>query len=136
LQSSTGGRPCTLRDHVTGGLSEDRNVVRRGTITARSLHFVRWHSAIAEMRNIGLSHSVGEKLARFLLDLSKSHDNGKGEVKVTLTLTHEEIAQTIGTSRETVTRLFGEFKRKQLMQVKGSTLIIKNKAGLESVLNS
>ena len=95
-----------------------------------------YHSAIAEMRNIGLSHSVGEKLARFLLDLSESHDNGKGEVKVTLTLTHEEIAQTIGTSRETVTRLFGEFKRKQLMQVKGSTLIIKNKAGLESVLNS
>src|SRR5215467_3807628 len=45
-----------------------------------------YHSAIAEMRNIGLSHSVGEKLARFLLDLSKSHDNGKGEVKVTLTL--------------------------------------------------
>jgi len=95
-----------------------------------------YHSAIAEMRNIGLSHSVGEKLARFLLDLSESHDNGKGEVKVTLTLTHEEIAQTIGASRETVTRLFGEFKRKQLMKVKGSTLIIKNKAGLESVLNS
>ena len=95
-----------------------------------------YHSAIAEMRNIGLSHSVGEKLARFLLDFSESHDNGKGEVKVTLTLTHEEIAQTIGASRETVTRLFSEFKRKQLLQVKGSTLIIKNKAGLESVLNS
>lgn len=95
-----------------------------------------YHSAIAEMRNIGLSHSVGEKLARFLLELSESHDNGKGKVKVTLTLTHEEIAQTIGASRETVTRLFGEFKRKQLMQVKGSTLIIKNKALLESVLNS
>src|SRR5215469_9085155 len=95
-----------------------------------------YHSAIAEMRNIGLSHSVGEKLARFLLDVSESHDNGKSGLKVTLTLTHEEIAQTIGASRETVTRLFGEFKRKQLMQVKGSTLIIKNKAGLESVLNS
>ena len=51
-------------------------------------------------------------------------------------LTHEEIAQMIGASRETVTRLFGEFKRKQLVQVKGSTLIIKNKAGLESVLGS
>ena len=95
-----------------------------------------YHSAIAEMRNIGLSHSVGEKLARFLLDLSAGHDNGKGEIKVTLTLTHEEIAQMIGASRETVTRLFGEFKKKQLLQVKGSTLIIKDKAGLESVLNS
>ena len=95
-----------------------------------------YHSAIAEMRTIGLSHSVGEKLARFLLDLSAGHDSGKGEVRVTLTLTHEEIAQMIGASRETVTRLFGEFKKKQLLQVKGSTLIIKDKAGLESVLNA
>jgi CRP/FNR family transcriptional regulator, cyclic AMP receptor protein len=93
-----------------------------------------YHSAIAEMRNIGLSHSVGEKLARFLLDLSAEHDTGRDEVKLTLTLTHEEIAQMIGASRETVTRLFGDFKKKQLLQVKGSTLIIKNKAGLESLL--
>src|ERR1700680_2454779 len=28
-----------------------------------------YHSAISEMRTIGLSHSAGEKLARFLLDL-------------------------------------------------------------------
>jgi CRP/FNR family transcriptional regulator len=95
-----------------------------------------YHSAVAEMRTISLSHSVAEKLARFLLDLSANHDSGKGEVKVTLTLTHEEIAQMIGASRETVTRLFGDFKKKQLLQVKGSTLIIKNKAGLESLLAS
>jgi CRP/FNR family cyclic AMP-dependent transcriptional regulator len=94
-----------------------------------------YHSAIAEMRTIGLSHSVGEKLAHFLLDLSAGHDGEEGDIRVTLTLTHEEIAQTIGASRETVTRLFGEFKKKQLLQVNGSTLIIKNKAGLESVLN-
>jgi len=42
----------------------------------------------------------------------------------------------IGASRETVTRLFGEFKKKQFLQVKGSTLIIKDKTGLESVLSS
>ena len=95
-----------------------------------------YHSAIAEMRTIGLSHSVGEKLARFLLDLTADHDDSKDEVKLTLTLTHEEIAQMVGASRETVTRLFGEFKKKQLLQVKGSTLIIKSKAGLESLLSS
>ena len=93
-----------------------------------------YHSAIAEMRSIGLSHSVSEKLARFLLDLSPRQDETKGEVRVTLTLTHEEIAQMIGSSRETVTRLFTDFKKKQLLQVKGSTLIIKNKAALESLV--
>ena len=95
-----------------------------------------YHSAIAEMRTIGLSRSAGEKLARFLLDLSADHDEGKGEVRLTLTFTHEEIAQMIGASRETVTRLFADFKKKQLLQVKGSTVIIKSRAGLESVFGS
>ncbi|MGB6624182.1 MAG: Crp/Fnr family transcriptional regulator [Candidatus Acidiferrales bacterium] len=92
-----------------------------------------YHSAVAEMRSIGLSHSAGEKLARFLLDWCASHGNGKGEIRAKLTLTHEEIAQTIGTSRETVTRLFTDFKKKQLLQIKGSTLIIPNKAGLQGL---
>ncbi len=95
-----------------------------------------YHSAIAEMRSIGLSHSAAEKLARFLLELSADHDDGKTEIRLTLTLTHEEIAQMIGASRETVTRLFADFKKKELLQVRGSTLIIKNKAGLETVVNS
>jgi CRP/FNR family transcriptional regulator, cyclic AMP receptor protein len=94
-----------------------------------------YHSAISEMRTIGFSHSAGEKLARFLLDLSAHHDEAKGDVKVTLTLTHEEIAQMIGASRETVTRLFTDFKNKQLLQVRGSTIIIKNKAALENLVN-
>jgi CRP/FNR family transcriptional regulator, cyclic AMP receptor protein len=95
-----------------------------------------YHSAIAEMRTIGLSHSAGEKLARFLLDLSTDHAEKNGEIRLTLTLTHEEIAQMIGTSRETVTRSFGEFKKKNLLQVKGSTIIINSRVELESLLGS
>jgi CRP/FNR family transcriptional regulator, cyclic AMP receptor protein len=90
-----------------------------------------YHAAVAEMRSIGLSHSAGEKLARFLLDWCASRGDGKGEIRAKLTLTHEEIAQMIGASRETVTRLFSDFKKKQLLQMKGSTLIVRDKAGLE-----
>jgi len=93
-----------------------------------------YHSAISEMRTIGLSHSAAEKLARFLLELSPRDNKAESEITATLTLTHEEIGQTIGASRETVTRLFSDFKKKQLVQVKDSTVIIKNKAGLESLL--
>jgi CRP/FNR family transcriptional regulator len=92
-----------------------------------------YHAAVSEMRSIGLSHSAAEKLARFLLDWCASHGQGDGEVRATLTLTHEEIAQMIGASRETVTRLFGDFKKKQILQIKGSTLIVRDKAGLESM---
>lgn len=92
-----------------------------------------YHAAIAEMRSIGLSHSAAEKLARFLVEWCASHGNGKGELRAQLTLTHEEIAQTIGASRETVTRLFTDFKKKQLLQIKGATLVVLDKAGLENI---
>jgi CRP/FNR family transcriptional regulator len=59
-----------------------------------------------------------------------------GFPRAPLTLTHEEIAQMIGSSRETVTRLFTDFKRKHLLEVHGSTLTITNKAGLEKVLEA
>lgn len=95
-----------------------------------------YHAAVAEMRSIGLSRSAGEKLARFLLDWCASHGNGKGEIRVRLTLTHEEIAQMIGASRETVTRLFTDFKKKQFLQVKGSTLVIRDKSALENLIAS
>ena len=93
-----------------------------------------YQSAFAEMRTIGLSHSAGEKLARFILDWGENHKSEKGAVKFNLTLTHEEIAQMIGASRETVTRLFADFKRKNLLQIKGSSITLKDKRGLEQLL--
>lgn len=94
-----------------------------------------YHSAIAEMRTIGLSHSASEKLARFLLEWAANCPEEKGQVRIKMTLTHEEIAQMIGSSRETVTRLLADFRRKQLVQVVGSTLILRNKADLEAIVN-
>jgi CRP/FNR family transcriptional regulator, cyclic AMP receptor protein len=94
-----------------------------------------YHAAIAEMRSIGLSHSAGEKLARFLLDWCNIHGTGQGEIHAKLTLTHEEIAQMIGASRETVTRLFADFKRRQLLEIKGSTLVVRDKSKLQQVIS-
>jgi CRP-like cAMP-binding protein len=39
----------------------------------------------------------------------------------------------IGCSRETVTRLLTDFKRKQLVQMHGCSLVIQNKPGLERI---
>jgi CRP/FNR family transcriptional regulator len=50
-----------------------------------------------------------------------------------LGLTPEEIAQMIGTSRETVTRLFAKMKKRQIVQAKGSTLVIRDKTGLKAL---
>lgn len=95
-----------------------------------------YHSAVAEMRSIGLSHSAAEKLAQFLLDWCAHRCRSNGETRVALTLTHEEIAESIGASRETVTRLFSDFKRRQLLQVKGATLVLLDKTALERIAAS
>ncbi len=94
-----------------------------------------YHSAIAEMRTIGLSHSASEKLARFLLEWTSNSPEEKGQIRIKMTLTHEEIAQMIGSSRETVTRLLADFRRKQILQIVGSTLILRSKADLEAIVN-
>jgi CRP/FNR family transcriptional regulator len=95
-----------------------------------------YHATYREVRYLGLSGSAKGKLARFLLDLTanQNHDHGHARA-TTLTLTHEEIADMVGTSRETVTRLFAEFKRKRLVEVQGSRLLIANKAGLQKLLS-
>jgi CRP/FNR family transcriptional regulator, cyclic AMP receptor protein len=93
-----------------------------------------YQTAFAEMRTIGLSHSAREKLARFILDWSARHAPENGAIRFNLTLTHEEIAQMIGASRETVTRLFADFKKKNLLQIKGSSVTIKDKLGIERLL--
>lgn len=94
----------------------------------------KYQAALDELKNIGLSHSASEKLARFLLDWAARQKQDKDSTKGTLALTHEEIAQMIGASRETVTRLFADFKKKKLLEVKGSSFTIKDKAGLEELV--
>lgn len=93
-------------------------------------------SAYEMIRSLGLSHSVSEKVARLLLEWANDGDTTKDGIRIKVSLTHEEIAQLIGTSRETVTRVLGEFREKNLAQLQGSTLLIRNKAGLEKLVGA
>jgi len=96
----------------------------------------KYHNACKEAGSLGLSHSASEKLARLLLEWStKNGDSVKAEPRLKLRLTHEEIAQMIGTSRETVTRLFADMKKRQILQSKGSTLVIRNTGALRDLAN-
>ena len=88
------------------------------------------------IRSLGLSHSVSEKLARLLLEWSTDGDPTSEGIRIKVALTHEEIAQLIGTSRETVTRVLGEFREKKVAQLRGSTLVIQDKAALERLVGS
>ena len=95
-----------------------------------------YHATLLEVRYLGFSSSAAEKLARFLLDLPATSTASNGQIRKTLTLTHKEVGEMIGTTRETVTRLFSHFKREGLVEVHGSALIILNPDRLTSVFGA
>ena len=102
------------------------------------LHFLRQHGEVAlrvaeklsrnyytayeGIRTLGLTNSPSERFAKLLLGWSNAPHNGD-PLHVKLTLTREEIGEIIGTTRETVSRLLSQFKRKHLVQFKGANLM-------------
>jgi CRP/FNR family transcriptional regulator len=92
-----------------------------------------YSGACEQLRTVGLSASAPEKVARLLLDWSAETKDTKQRAQIQLPLTHEEIAEFIGTTRETVTRTLSQFKNRQLVTLQGSTLRISNRAALETI---
>ena len=95
-----------------------------------------YHAACMQIRSLGLSNSALEKLAKLLLEWCDGSGKGTDQgIRLKVGLTHEEIAEMIGTSRETVSRLFSELKGRQTICTQGSTLIVRDKAALESLMS-
>ena len=87
------------------------------------------------IRSLGLSHSAAEKLANLILSWCVQHGRETPSgVRVQVLMTHEDISQLIGTSRETVTRLLKEFRDKKIVSITKSTMTVQNKAALEALV--
>jgi|SRR5579872_6097334 CRP/FNR family transcriptional regulator len=86
--------------------------------------------ACEQLRTVGLAASAPEKLARLLLDWSENGQAMDQGAKFRFSMTHEEIGEFIGASRETVTRTLSTFRSRHLVSFQGSTLTIPNKAAL------
>ena len=94
-----------------------------------------YYAAQREIRSFGLAQTTTEKLARLVLDWCE-HDGEKTErgTRLKVLLTHEEIAQMIGTTRETVTRLLTSLRAKKVIEVKGSTFNVVRMDALEAMV--
>jgi CRP/FNR family cyclic AMP-dependent transcriptional regulator len=91
-----------------------------------------FNRACEQLRTVVLSSSAPQKLARLLLDWSKSGQTTDIGARFRFCMTHEELGEFIGASRETVTRVMSTFKSRKLVMLNGSTLTIPNKMALEN----
>lgn len=101
------------------------------TVAREMIH--TFNVACEQLRMVGLSTSAPERLARLLLGWSESNESAaSGTARCRLSLTHEEIGEFIGASRETVTRTLTLFKHRHLVSQHGCTLTIPNRNALEA----
>lgn len=75
---------------------------------------------------------VRERLVQFLLQLPTQAEDGAG--MIIRKVTHQEIANLIGSSRETVTRMLGQLQEEGLIRLDGRHIVIKKRDELEDLI--
>ncbi len=82
--------------------------------------------ALQDACRIALSETVATRLARLLLELSHQigEHTDKGEFRFPLLLTHEEMASMTCTTRETVTRTLGQFRKDGWISIEESVITV------------
>lgn len=94
-----------------------------------------YHAAQNQISMLALSSSVAERLAMLLVKWARPRINGDRSVRLNMPYKHEEIAEMIGASRETVTRLLKDFRARQLISVESSELHIHDLKRLEAMIS-
>jgi CRP/FNR family transcriptional regulator len=94
----------------------------------------RLRRAQQRIRNLGLKDTTS-RTASALVYLAQEHGIGdETKVEINLSLTQQELASLIGTSRETVSRTLNRFKDDGLVSVSRQKIIIRDLAGLKETI--
>lgn len=84
-------------------------------------------------RSLLLPQTAGARLAQLLLLWSKEQQENIRVRVIDKLFTHEEVAQMIGSSRETVTRLLASLTRQQIISITSDSILIRDHAGLVEI---
>jgi CRP/FNR family transcriptional regulator len=119
------GQPCQLnfvrRDDFLKFLTQHGDACMHAAIQVSR----ECQQAYQQLRSFTMS-SASQRVARLMLDWSHD-DSGMVSVHpIKVALTHDEIGQIIGMSRETVTRTLATLRQQHLAHLQGSTLFIQN----------
>lgn len=93
-----------------------------------------YQNAFRQICSLGLSGTAADKLGKLFLTWTGNGNGAAGRVRVKNHFTHEEIAEMIGSSRETVTRTLRHFRESDLVTLKGSDLVIHDRQRLKAAI--
>jgi CRP/FNR family cyclic AMP-dependent transcriptional regulator len=105
----------------------------RGACMHAAIHLSReCQQAYQQLRSF-VMRSAPERIARLMLDWSIGGAEMSTTYGIKVALTHDEIGQIIGMSRETVTRTLADFRKQHIAVLHGSTLLIQNVSALQQL---
>jgi CRP/FNR family transcriptional regulator len=84
----------------------------------------------SSLRILGLTFCVRKKLGGQLLAWAGKDAGTCDQTRYRMAMSHAQIAEFIGTSRESVTRTLADFKRRGLVELKGSMITIPSMTAL------
>jgi len=130
--TSETSQPCQLdfvkRDEFLRFLTEHTEASMQAAI-----HLSReCQQAYRQLRSF-VARSAPQRIARLMLEWSHEDAGMSSTHGIRVALTHEEIGQIIGMSRETVTRTLADFHKQQIAELHGSTLLIQNTPALQEL---
>jgi CRP/FNR family transcriptional regulator, cyclic AMP receptor protein len=138
--------PCQINYVKTSDIMRFLQNSQAASLNAARQLSRNYQTAHRQICALGLSDSVADKLAKLFLGWSsngngngKSNGNGNGksdEVHIKNFFTHEEMAEMIGASRETVTRALRSFRENDLITIRGSDLIIHDRKRLKLAIGT
>ncbi|MGC1870360.1 MAG: Crp/Fnr family transcriptional regulator [Acidobacteriaceae bacterium] len=79
---------------------------------------------LVNARRVALSGTVAGNVAKLLLDWGAALTESNGTKHFKMVLTHQEIAEMVGTTRETVTRALASFRQHGWIRIHGSSVEI------------
>lgn len=104
-----------------------------GACMQSAIHISReCQQAYTQLRSF-VMRSAPERIARLMLDWSHADAGMSSTHGIKVALTHDEIGQIIGMSRETVTRTLADFRKQHIAILHGSTLLIQNTVALQQL---
>ncbi|MGD8190978.1 Crp/Fnr family transcriptional regulator [Brevibacillus ginsengisoli] len=84
-----------------------------------------------------VTHDINHRVISFLFRLAQEHGSqNKEQIIINLPLTHQEFANMVGTTRETVNRIFNQLKKEGIISMNRKKIVILDPKALQNYLVS
>ena len=125
--------PCQVRALRTRFFKQMLQENGDASLSAAQVLAADYRAAFNEACLIALPGSPAARIARLILDWAANTKSQNPGTAITMPLTHDELASMAATTRETVTRTLGRFRKDKLISTRGVVLNVLQPAALEQL---